>query len=78
MGTSETKTTALRQFLHRGVEEYIFHLTAQGRLSKGKAAEMLGASIYDVQRIAQTLGVALGPSADQEESSLKTLRGLVK
>ena len=63
------KSTALRQLLHIGAEEYITQLVSDGRLSIGKASEMLGVSTYDIHRIAEKHGIRLGAAAEQLEKS---------
>ncbi len=45
------KSTALRKLLYTGIEDYMAGLYEEGRLSIGKMAEILGKSIYDVQRL---------------------------
>ncbi len=66
------QATALRQFLHRGVEEYVLDLVAEGRISIGKAAEMLKKNIYDLYRIAQKHGIKLGATQEQIKKSRET------
>ena len=72
------KTTALKQFLFTGAEEYIIGLVSKGRISIGKAAEILNKSIYDIQSIAQKHGIELSPTADQSKKSEGTLKRLSK
>jgi len=54
------KTTAIKQFLYSGAEEYLLKLCSQGRISIGKAAEVLHKSIYDLQESAKQKGIELG------------------
>lgn len=54
------KTTAIKQFLHSGAEEYVLRLCSQGRISIGKATQMLHKSIYDLQESAKRKGIELG------------------
>ena len=63
------KSTALRQLLHIGAEEYVTQLVSEGRISIGKSAEMLGVSIYDIHRIAEKHGIRLCAAAEQLEKS---------
>ena len=72
------KTTALKQFLFTGAEEYVLALVSKGRISIGKAAELLDKSVYDIQSIAQKHGVEIGPTTDQMKKSEGTLKRLVK
>ena len=55
-----SKTTAIKQFLYSGVEEYLLMLCSQGRMSIGKTAEILHKSIYDLQESARQKGIGLG------------------
>jgi len=57
------KTIAIKQFLYSGVEEYLLVLCSQGRLSIGKAAEILHKSIYSLQDSARKKGIELGITA---------------
>ena len=65
------QATALRQFLHTGVEKYLLHLVADGRISIGKAAELLHRSLYDLERTAKKYGIELGATAEQINKSRK-------
>jgi len=70
------QSTAIRQLLYLGAEEYILHLVESGRLSIGKAAELLHLSIQDVQRLAVKHGVRLGPTMAQQKKSAEVLHRL--
>lgn len=59
------KATALRQWLHQGAVRYVLGLVAEGRISIGRAAELLDTTLYDLYRQAESLGLELG--ADDEE-----------
>ena len=67
------KAIVLKQFLYKGLEDYVINLVSRGRLSIGKAAEILDLSIYDVHEIAKSRGIKLGPTKDQWERSKKYL-----
>ena len=66
-----SKTTAIKQFLYSGVEEYLLKLCSRGRMSIGKAAELLHKSIYDLQESAKQKGVELGITKKEYEKSKK-------
>jgi|SRR3989338_305403 len=66
-----SKTTAIKQFLYIGVEEYLLRLCSQGRISIGKAAELLHKSIYDLQESAKQKGIELGITKKEYEKSRK-------
>ncbi|PIN74596.1 hypothetical protein COV18_06915 [Candidatus Woesearchaeota archaeon CG10_big_fil_rev_8_21_14_0_10_37_12] len=70
------QSTTLKQFLHAGAEEYILKLVKKGRISIGKAAEILKKTVYDIQRLAKNYGVELGPTTEQTEKSIKTAKKL--
>lgn len=72
------KSTALRQLLHLGSEEYVLRLVSEGQLSIGKGAELLNATIYDMHELAQKHKVELGATAEQMKESEKTLKMLLK
>ena len=55
-----SRTSAIKQFLYSGAEEYLLKMCSQGRISLGKAAEMLHKSIYDLQESARKKGIGLG------------------
>ena len=63
------QSTALRQFLYVGVEEYVLSLIAQGRITIGKATELLDVTIYDIHRLAQKHGIVLGATDEQMRKS---------
>lgn len=72
------KATALRQLLYAGAEEYVLELVAEGRLTIGRAAELLEMSIYDMQRLAREHGIELGATADQYQKTRETARRLTQ
>ena len=63
------KTTAIKQFLYSGAEEYILRLCSQGRMSIGKAAEILHKNIYDLQESARQKGLELGITTKEYNES---------
>lgn len=68
------QTTALRQFLYMGAEEYLLRLMAEGRISIGRAAEVLNKSIYDLHHAARKHGIAIGATAEQARKSRETAK----
>ena len=66
------KSTALRQLLHLGAEEYILELVSSGRMSVGRSAELLNTTVYDIYRLAEKHGTKLGGTAEQYIKSRKT------
>ena len=72
------QSTAIRQLLYLGSEEYVLSLIDKGRISIGRAAELLKASIQDIHRLAEKHDVRLGPTASQQQKSAETLRRLLR
>ena len=72
-----TKTAAIKQFLHSGAEEYLLKLCSQGRISIGKAAEILHKSIYDLQESAKQKGIELGITTKQYHEHKKYTRLMI-
>lgn len=72
------QATALRQLLYAGAEEYILSIVEKGRISIGKAAELLNASVQDIHRLAEKHSVKLGPTAEQQEKSKAVLKRMLK
>lgn len=71
------QATALRQFLHTGIEEFVVQLIAEGRLSIGKAVELLKTTHYDLYQIALKHGIKLSASPEQGRKSRETLKKLL-
>src|SRR5712691_7088534 len=63
------KATALRQWIHQGAAHYVIELVAEGRVSLGRAAELLDLTVYDLYRLAATHGIELGASDEQRQQS---------
>ncbi len=72
------QSTAIRQFLYIGVEEYILDLVSEGRITIGKASEILHKSIYDLQRNAQKHGIPLGATLEQAKKSREFAKRIFK
>jgi len=70
------KTTALRQWLYAGAEEYALMLLSEGRLTLSQTADLLEMSVYDVQRLAREQGIAIGATANQYKMAWETARRL--
>lgn len=72
------QSTALRQLLYVGAEEYVLNLVEKGQISTGRAAELLKTSIQEIYRIARKHGVRLGATLEQQKESEKTLKMLLE
>ena len=71
------KTTVIKQFLYSGAEEYLLKLCSLGRVSIGKAAELLYKSIYGMQESAKQKGIEIGITEDEYSKSKKFAHELV-
>ena len=67
------KSTALRQLIHRGAQDYVMELYQKGRVSLSRAAELLDISTFDVLRLAKEIP---GPTEEQLKGSRKTAKSL--
>ncbi len=69
------RSTALRQFLYLGARDYVMEIYQKGRISLGKAAELLDVSTFDIMRLAKEQGY---PEVTEEQlkKSRKTARSL--
>lgn len=72
------KAIVLKQLIYQSLEDYVVRLCARGRLSVGKAAEVLDISVYDIHRIAKEKRIKLTASEDQLQKSKKVLEKLTK
>ena len=70
------QSTAIRQLLYLGAEGYVLGLVDSGRISIGKASELLRTSVQDVHRLAEKHGVRLGATNEQQRKSAETMRKL--
>jgi len=67
------KAIVLKQLLYKGLEEYVIDLVSKGRLSIGKAAEILDLSVYDIHEIAKSKGLKLSATKEQRQISKENL-----
>ena len=72
------QSTAIRQLLYLGAEEYVLRMVESGRISIGRASELLKTSIQDIHRLAEKHGVRLGATPEQQRKSAETLRKLIE
>ena len=73
-----SKSVIIRKFVYDKLEDYALDLCDRGRLSIGKAAELLDTTIYDLQEKAREKGIVLSAAEDAQEVSGKTVDRLVK
>lgn len=72
------RSTALRQLLYSGAEDYALGLLARGRISSGKAAELLDTSVHRVHELARERGVEIGADAEDHRRSREATAGLLR
>jgi hypothetical protein len=72
------KATALRQWLHQGAAHYVVGLVSEGRVSMGRAAELLDLTVFDLYRFAEAHGIELGASDEQRQQSRALARKLAE
>jgi predicted HTH domain antitoxin len=72
------RSTALRQLLYAGAEEYVLGLLSEGRISAGRAAEILQTSVHDIHRLAKKHGVEIGATPEQYRRSRESTRALLR
>jgi hypothetical protein len=72
------RSTALRQLLYAGAEGYVLGLLSEGRVSAGRAAELLQTSVRDIMRLAGKRGVEIGTTAEQYRRSREGARDLLR
>ncbi|CAN5716874.1 MAG: UPF0175 family protein [Rubrobacter sp.] len=72
------RSTALRQLLYSGAEDYALDLLAKGRISSGKAAELLDTSMHRIHELAAERGVEIGADNEDYRRSRETTAGLLR
>lgn len=65
------KTTALRQLIYLGAEDYVMELYEKGRVSLSMAAALLDKNVHEIVRIAQRKGIRVGATEEQQKASEK-------
>ena len=73
-----SKSVIIRKFVYDKLEDYALDLCDRGRLSIGKAAELLDTTIYDLQEKAREKGIVLSATEEAHEESRKTVDRLVR
>jgi predicted HTH domain antitoxin len=72
------RSTALRQLLNLGAEEYVMELLSENRISAGRAAEILEVSVHRVYRLAGEHGVEFGATLENYRRSKKEATNLLR
>ncbi len=71
------KSTALKQLLYKGGEEYLIDLYKKGEISISKAAELLDLTIYDMHNSLARRNIKVGPDKGLLEKSRKYAKKMV-
>ncbi len=71
------RSTALRQLLYMGAQDYVLDLYKKGRISLSRAAELLDVGTFDILRLAQEKGIQVGATDEQQEKSRDTAAELI-
>ncbi len=72
------KSTALRQLMYKGAEEYILELISRGRISVSRAAELLDTNPHEIHRLAEKKDVEIGATMSQYEKGEKTAEEIIE
>ena len=72
------KATALRQWLHSGAARYVLTLVAEGRISLGRAGELLGLTVFDLHHLAEREGIEIGATDEQRRQSSAAVKKLAR
>jgi predicted HTH domain antitoxin len=71
------RSTALRQLLYTGAEEYVLELLSEGRISTTRAADILDVSVHRMHELAQKHGLKLGATLEDHRRSVEEARELI-
>lgn len=66
------RSTALRQLMYEGAEQYVLELISEGRLSVSRGAEILNQSVHEIYRLAKKKNVEIGATEEQYEKGKET------
>jgi len=72
------KAIVLKQLLYKGLEDYLLGLIAKGRLTVGRAAEILDVSIYDMHEMAREKEIKLSASQEQRQKSKEHIKKFLR
>lgn len=61
------RSTALRQLLYAGAEDYVLELLGRGRISASRAAELLDVSVYRVNESMRERGIGASSTLEEHE-----------
>lgn len=71
------KSTALRQLLYEGAEQYVLELISEGRLSVSRGAEILDESVHEIYQLARKRNIEIGSTEEQYEKGRDTAEDVI-
>lgn len=66
------RSTALRQLMYEGAEQYVLEMISEGKLSVSRGAEILDESVHEIYRLAKKRNVEIGATEEQYEEGKET------
>lgn len=72
------RSTALRQLLYAGAEEYVLELLSKGHLSTARAAGVLDVSVHRVHELARKHEHKLGAILEDYQRAKESAAGLLR
>lgn len=66
------RSTALRQLLYTGAEDYVIELLKRERISASRAAELLDVSLYRMRELMRESGVGVDAGSEGYDSRQET------
>ena len=66
------RSTALRQLLYAGAEDYVIELLKRERISASRAAELLDVSLYKVHELSRERGAELASGSEDHDRGRET------
>ncbi len=71
------RSTALRQLMYEGAEQYVLELISEGRLSVSRGAELLDESVHKIYRLARKRNIEIGTTEEQYEKGKETAEEVI-
>lgn len=66
------RSTALRQLLYAGAEDYVIELLRRGRISASRAAELLDVSFYKMHELARERSAEAASGSEEHDRGQET------
>lgn len=71
------KSTALRQLMYEGAEQYVLELISEGRLTVSRGAEILDESVHEIYRLAQKRNIEIGATEKHYDQGSETAEEII-